>query len=403
MKKITKLLSFVLLLALLLTGCGGEESKTKEEGTGTGETTTEEQTTDETSTGEKIKIGGLAPLTGEVAVYGITSTNGTKMAFEEINAAGGVMGKEIEFILYDEKGDPMEAVTAYEKLVQDEVVALIGDVTSKPSVAVAESTQELGMPMITPTGTQDTITLTGPNVFRVCFTDSYQGEVLAVYAKETLGAKTAAVMKNSGDDYSDGIAQAFVAKAKELGIEIVAEEAYADADKDFKPQLTKIAAAKPDVLLAPDYYEKDALIAQQGREVGFEGTYIGGDGWDGVVAAIHESSRGAIEGVRFSNHYALSDPSEKVQNFIKNYKEKYNEDPSSFAALGYDAAHLMAQAIEKAQSTEMDKIVEALQTIEFEGVTGKLKFDENGDPIKAVSIINITDGKYELDQKVEAE
>lgn len=348
-----------------------------------------------------IKIGGLGPLTGPVAIYGVSATNGSKLAFEEINKNGGILGKKVDFILLDEKGDSTEAVTAYNKLVDNDIVALVGDVTSKPTLAVAEIAADDNMPMITPTGTQFNITEAGPNVFRVCFTDPYQGVILAKLAKEKLQAKTVAVIVNNSSDYSDGVAKTFIEEAKKLGINIVAKEGYGEGDKDFRPQLTKIAATNPDVLLIPDYYEQAALITTQARELGMKSQFIGPDGWDGVAKALDSSSYGAIEGSYFTNHYSLDDQSEKVQNFLKAYRKKYGEDPSAFSALSYDAAYLMKDAIEKAGSTEKDQIIEALKNSNFNGVTGHLTFDEKNNPIKAVTVLKIVNGKYKYDTVIQ--
>ena len=293
MKKFTLML---LGLSFLITACGGEKEATTKK-------------TDEAAT---IKIGGLGPLTGPLAIYGVTATNGSKLAFEEINKNGGILGKQVEFVLFDEKGDSTEAVTAYNRLVDEGVVALVGDITSKPSLAVAEIAAQDNMPMITPTGTQFNITEAGPNVFRVCFTDPYQGVILANLAKNNLKANTVAIMVNNSSDYSDGVAEAFIKEAERLGLKIVAKEGYAEGDKDFRAQLTKVAATNPDVLLVPDYYEQVALITTQAREVGVKSTFIGPDGWDGVAKALDSSAYGAVENSYFTNHYSVEDTNEKV-------------------------------------------------------------------------------------------
>lgn len=215
----------------------------------------------ETAENTVIKVGGLAPLTGSLAIYGVTTTNGAQLAVEEINKNGGINGKQIEYIVLDTKGDATESVMAYNKLVDTNVAAVIGDITSKPTVAVAEIAAQDNMPMITPTGTQVDITEAGPNVFRVCFTNPYQGTVLATLAKERFGADTAGILVNNSSDYSDGIAKAFTEQAEKLGIKITVKEGYADGDRDFRAQLTKIAAENPDVLLIPEYYEQASLIA----------------------------------------------------------------------------------------------------------------------------------------------
>lgn len=257
------------------------------------------------------------------------------------------------------------------------------------------------MPMITPTGTQYNITEAGPNVFRVCFTDPYQGVVLANFAQQKLNAKTAAILVNNSSDYSDGIAKSFAEEAGKLGITIVGKEGYADGDKDFKAQLTKIAPTNPDVLVVPEYYEQAALIATQAREVGIKSTFIGPDGWDGIAKALDKSAYAAIENSYFTNHYSTQDTSDKVQNFIKAYKAKYNEDPSAFSALGYDAAYIVKASIEKAGSTDKKAVVEAMKNINYDGVTGQLTFDAKNNPVKAVTIIKVVNGNYTFDSVIQ--
>lgn len=384
MKKFTLML---LGLSFLITACGGEKEATTKK-------------TDEAAT---IKIGGLGPLTGPLAIYGVTATNGSKLAFEEINKNGGILGKQVEFVLFDEKGDSTEAVTAYNRLVDEGVVALVGDITSKPSLAVAEIAAQDNMPMITPTGTQFNITEAGPNVFRVCFTDPYQGVILANLAKNNLKANTVAIMVNNSSDYSDGVAEAFITEAERLGLKIVAKEGYAEGDKDFRAQLTKVAATNPDVLLVPDYYEQVALITTQAREVGVKSTFIGPDGWDGVAKALDSSAYGAVENSYFTNHYSVEDTNEKVQNFLKAYREKYKDEPSAFSALSYDAAYLMKDAIEKAGSIDKDAIVKAMKESDFAGVTGHLRFDEKNNPVKAVTVLKVVNGNYTFDSVIQPE
>ena len=377
-----KKLNVVLMgAALLLTACGGAKESAEE--------------------AKVMKLGGIGPLTGPLAIYGVTSTNGSKLAFEEINKNGGILGKQVEYIVLDEKGDSTEAVTAYNKLVDEGVVALIGDITSKPSLAVAEVAAQDNLPMITPTGTQFNITEAGPNVFRVCFTDPYQGVVLANFAKNNLNAETAAVVVNNSSDYSDGVAKAFVEQAEKLGLKVVAKEGYSDGDKDFRAQLTKILPTNPDVLVVPDYYEQVALITTQAREVGIKATFVGPDGWDGVAKTLDTSAYGAVENSYFTNHYSLQDQSPKVQNFLKAYKEAYNEEPSAFSALSYDAAYMMKAAIEKAGTTDKQAVVDALKNLDYDGVTGHLTFDENNNPVKAVTVLKIVNGEYTFDSVVE--
>lgn len=331
------------------------------------------QTQEESST---IKVGGMGPLTGSAAMYGTTIEKGAKLAFEEINNNGGVLGKKLEYISLDEKADPIEAVNAYNKLVDEGVVAILGSVTSKPTLAVAELAAKDGMPMITPTGTQINITDAGPNVFRVCFTDPYQGSTLAKFAKDKLNAKTAAVMVNTSSDYSDG-------------------------DKDFKAQLTKINGENPDILMVPEYYELSALIATQAREIGMKSTFVGPDGWDGIIGALDPSAYSVVDNSYFTNHYSAEDSSEKVQSFLKKYREKYNEEPTAFSALAYDNVYILKNAIEKAGTTDKEDLVKAIKASDMDGITGHLTFDEKNNPIKAVTIIKVKDGKYIFDSVVE--
>ena len=349
---------------------------------------------------ETIKIGGMAPLTGALAIYGVTTTNGAELAVKEINENGGVLGKKIEYVMLDTKGDSTEAVMAYNKLVDEKVAGIIGEVTSKPTLAVAEVAVQDNMPLITPTGTQVDITEVGPNIFRVCFTNPYQGKVLAITSKERLGANTVAVMLNNSSDYSDGIAKAFIEESEKLGMKVMGVEGYADGDKDFRPQLTKLAAMNPDAILIPEYYEQAALIATQAREVGVKSIFVGSDGWDGIAKTLDQSAYAAIENSHFTNHFSMEDQSEKIQDFLKDYREAYKEDPSAFSALGYDAVYMMKSAIEKAGSTDKQKIVDALKGIEYDGVTGYLTFDDHNNPIKAVTVLKIENGKYVFDSKV---
>ncbi|HEY4532649.1 MAG TPA: ABC transporter substrate-binding protein [Fusobacterium sp.] len=373
----------VVAAALLFTACGGEKAGGSQEE-------------------DTIKLGAAGPLTGALAIYGVSATNGTKLAIDEINKNGGILGKQIELNLLDEKGDTTEAVTAYNKLMDWGMVAYIGNVTSKPSVAVSELAAADGIPMITPSGTQFSITEAGNNIFRVCFTDPYQGEVLVNLASEKLQAKTAAILINNSSDYSDGVAQAFIKKSQEMGIKIIATEGYSDGDKDFKAQLTKLLPLSPDVIVVPDYYEQDALIASQAREIGLKSQFIGPDGWDGVIKTLDSSSHNVLEGALFTNHYAIDDKNEKVQHFVTAYRNSYKDEPSAFSALAYDAVYMLKSAMEAVGSTDKEAVAKALREINFDGVTGHLTFDEHNNPIKAVTIIKIENGEYKFDSILEA-
>lgn len=273
MKKYIRVLSLALAAVMTVSLFGGcKNSNAGNEGT----------------SGGSIKVGVLAPATGEVAEYGIAVSNGVTLYVDEINAKGGVNGKKIELVTYDEEGNEAKAITGYNSLVDQDVAAIIGDVTTAPTAAVVVESQQDNMPMITASATAEKITCkldkdgkvvsVYNNMFRSCFIDPFQGEKMASFASEKLSAKTAAVLYNSGSDYSIGLYKAFVAKAKELGLEVVAEESYGKDAVDFQAQLTNIAAKKPDVLFVPDYYKVLANVAPQAKSVGVTATLLGGDG-----------------------------------------------------------------------------------------------------------------------------
>lgn len=384
----------VLLASLFLSACSNGDSGSASEGANAD--------TWSVDSAETIKIGNSAPLSGPVSVYGITANNGVKLAVEEINSAGGVLGKDLEWTELDDKGEITDAVTNYNKLVEGGARAVFGGITSKPSLAIAETAVNDDVVFITPTGTQANITEGKDNAFRTAFIDPFQGEVLASFSNENLGAKKVAVLRNQSSDFSMGVADVYVDKAKELGMEVVADEAYGDNDTDFKAQLTNIKGQNPDVLMIPDYYEKVALIVPQVREAGIEATLVGADGWDTVLSVLDPSNFDAIEGSFFANQFTLDDPNEKVQKFIADYKEKYNEDPSTFAAEGYDTVYIYKKAVEKAGTTESKAVSDALRSLEFEGLTGTFRYDENNNPVKSAKMIEIVGGEYKFDSEVKA-
>ena len=377
MKK-SRVLSMVLAAALLtvpLAGCGNTPG----------------------GSGDEIVIGGLAPLTGSVAQYGVAVDNAVKMAVDDINDKGGLLGKRIKYISYDEKGDPTEATNAYTRLVdQDKIVALIGDVTSAPCEAVAQQAARDKLPMITPSGTSEAITTYGENVFRACFIDPYQGQLMASYASKTLNAKTAAILFDNGDPYSSGIADAFEAAAKALGMTITNKEGYASKSTDFNSQLTKIKAGNPDVLLLPVYYNDVVLIAKQAKDQGLTATLLGADGWDGVAAQLDAASADVVKNAYFCSQYSASSSDPALQNFLKTYKEKYNEEPNMFAVLGYDAMQIMAAAIEKAGTTNSAAVIKALRETNYKGLTGTTTFDDKRNPVREAIITSFDGLNYKV-------
>lgn len=356
-----------------------------------------------TSDNDNIKLGITIPTTGQYSNYGNSTLNGMNLAIEEINNNGGIGGKKIEVELLDDKGEVTDAVTSYNKLVGDGVDAVIGSITSAPSLAVAEASKNDSIPVITPTGTEVNITSDKPNVFRTCFTNPYQGELLAIFSKNNLNAKTASILVNTSSDYSVGIADNFEKKAKELGIEILSRESYGNNDTDFKAQLTTISKDNPDVLLMPEYYEKLSLITPQARLSGIKSVFIGGDGWDGILKTMDKNSYDIVENSYFTNHFSLDDESEEVKAFIEKYRDNYNEDPTAFSALGYDTIYILKNGFENSKSDKNEDRVEAISNIDFKGITGSFKFDENNNPKKAASIIKIVDGEYKFDSVVNPE
>lgn len=294
-----KMLAVFLMAAMIVSsfsGCSGNETSDSTNASNeTTEETSAEASDEETSSGDSVTFGVLAPLTGDVSVYGISTANGIEMGAKDVNENGGTMEKTLNLEVMDEKGDIAEATNAYNALRSKDVAAVIGDVTSKPAFAVAEIAAEEyadgdGVPVITPTGTSLDITPCGENIFRACYTDPFQGRAMATFAAENLGATKIAVMYNTSDDYSTGIANAFVETAEEKGIEVVANEGYGADDNDFKTQLTKIQALEPDAIMVPDYYSTVALIVTQAREIGYDGVMLGADGWDGVLNVLDDAN-----------------------------------------------------------------------------------------------------------------
>lgn len=351
----------------------------------------------QTETGDEIIIGGLAPLTGDVSQYGVAVNNGVLLAVEDINAAGGVLGKQIKYIVEDEQGDPTQAINAYTKLYQsDNIIALVGDVTTKPTIAVAQKVAQDGLPMISASATGEDVTLAGENIFRACFIDPYQGELMAHYAFEKLGSKTAAILYDSGDDYSTGVAESFEQTAKELGMEVQNNEGYPPGTVDFNAQLTKIGESNPDVIMVPAYYEDVSKILVQARKLGIKSKFVGPDGWDGVLQKVEESSMDVLEDTYYCSQYSRQSEDENLQNFIKRYNEVYGIEENMFAVLGYDSMRMMAKAIENAGSTDSDAIIEAMKTLDYSGLTGTTKFDENRNPVREAYITTFENGESKV-------
>jgi len=317
---------------------------------------------------------------------------------KKFNDAGGVNGNKIELIIYDDKGDPTEAVNAYNKLVSaDKVVAIIGPVTSSPTFGVAELSAKEGIPCITGTATHPDVTSYGDNFFRACFEDPFQGGTMARFAKDELKARSAAIIYNNDDAYSTGLMEAFTKIAGEVGLSIVATESYGGSDVDFNAQLTNISSRRPDVLFIPDYYNNAYLIASQAKRIGLNATLLGIDGTDGILE-IEGADVSVFDNLYFANHYSTDDTSSVLQEFLKDYQAAYNTIPNALGALGYDAAMILFNAfttIEKngvkiaADTATREALITAMKGTDLQCVTGYITFDENNNPIKNCAIIKV--------------
>jgi branched-chain amino acid transport system substrate-binding protein len=350
---------------------------------------------------ETIKIGEFGSLSGDNASFGTSQNNGVQMAVEEINAAGGVLGKKIDLTVEDNMTKQGETTTIARKLIsQDHVVAIIGEVASSKTLEAAPIAQAAKIPLIATAATNPKVTQTGDYVFRVCFTDDFQAVVIARFVLEKLKQKNIAFMTDVKQDYSVGltnIAKDYLAKN---GGNIVKEQSYSSGDKDFRAQLTDLKSANPDVIIITGYYPEASLIAKQARQFGIKATLVGGDGWDG--SSLIPVGGKAIEGAFFSNHFSTEDKSPLVQDFVKKYKQKYNAVPDAFAALGYDATKLLADAIKRAGSTESDKIRAAIQDTEgFPGVSGKITIGKDRNAVKSAVILTIKDGALKYAETIE--
>lgn len=334
------------------------------------------------------KIGMVGPLEGDLSVYGIAVHNGVDMAINDFNAANGT---NYELIAYDTKGDNTQAVHSYNKLVdEDEVIAIVGGVVSGESIAIASASQSNQTVIISPSATAADFAGIGPNIFRGCYTDPYQAKIVAEFSYDTLGAKTAAILYNTGSDYAKGLTQNFTKAFEDKGGKVVISEGYADGDVDFNTQLTKIVASNPDVFFVPNYYQDNALISKQAKDAGITSTIVGGDGWDGILSSVENPD--IVEDVIFVNHYSPDD--QTVAALAKRYLDAYGVEVNAFGVSAYDTTTCLLKAIEEAGTHDSQDIINVLNDIQFDGVLGHMEFDDNGEPIKDLSYITIKDGAY---------
>ncbi len=415
MKNMKKLFCFALAVVMLLSVMAGCAAKTEQsssttqasESTASTETASNESAdaSDAAATDGEIDIAFIGNTTGDYAQYGIPVRNAVMLYFDQLNAAGGINGKKVVVKEYDDKGDGVEAVNAYNLAKENGITAVIGSVLTGATIGLADATYEDNMPQITASATATGVTVmedTGEvrtNVFRACFIDPFQGQKMADYAVEKLGAKTAAIFYETGSDYSEGLKNAFVVEAERMGLEIVDTEAFATGDKDFKAQMTNIASKNPDIVFCPIYYGEAGLAIQAARQAGCTATFLGGDGFGSVK---DYASAEELEGSVYCSGYAPG--TEDVAQFEKDYCETFGveEVPNMFAPLAYDASMIMAYGLKAAEDAGLEAgtdeykqaVIDAIKTMDgVKGITGTYSFDSDNNPIKSVAIIELTGGE----------
>jgi branched-chain amino acid transport system substrate-binding protein len=342
----------------------------------------------------EIPVGVYAALSGPEASFGQATVMGVRLAADEINAAGGVLGRKIRLVVEDDQGKAEEAASVVTKLItSDNVIGVIGENSSSQSLAAAPICQANGVPMISPSSTNPSVTQKGDYIFRVCFTDPYQGKALAAFVRNNLKLSTAAVLRDNKSDYSVGLAEFFSKELTAMGGKVVAEGSYSAGDTEFRPQLTRMKAAKPDVLFIPGFYTDVGQIAIQARDLGITAPMVGGDGWDSPT--VIQIGGKSVNDSYFSDHYFMGDPRPVVQRFVSEIKRRNNgRNPEANAALGYDAMTILAQSIAKAGSLDRKTIRDQIAaTKDYQGVSGTITMGPDRDPVKPVAMIKIENGE----------
>lgn len=360
----------------------------------------------------EIVVGQYGSMTGTAATFGISTRDGVDLATQELNEAGGIAGRKIRMVVEDDQSKAEEAATAVNKIIsRDRPVAVLGEVSSSRSLAAAPLLQAASIPMISPSSTSPKVTQVGDYIFRVCFIDPFQGTAIAKFAWTSKQIKNVAILKDVKNDYSVGLAEYFSREFKALGGSIVGEEAYSEGDIDFKAQLTSLIAKSPEAILLPGYYTEVGLIARQARDLGFQGIFLGGDGWDSDQ--LTKIGGDAIIGGFFTNHYSIDDPNPVVQDFIRKFEAKYGAKPDGLAALGYDSAKILYAAM--AEVAKDPAMAEALadrsavpatearrkaaraalrdtlaKTRDFPGVTGRITIDSERNASKPAVVVEVT-------------
>ena len=354
-----------------------------------------------------IKIGVNYELSGPVATYGSNSVDGIKLAIKEVNEAGGIDGKQVEAVILDNKSDAAEALSVATRLfAQDKVVAHLGPATSGATLNVVPAATQYGIPLVTGSATNPDVTVdpatgeTRTYIFRTCFTDPPQAIVAADFTLNDLGASKVAVYYDNTNDYSKGLYEVFVSEIEAAGGQVVAVEGFSADDQEFRPTLTKFRDAGAEMIYIPAYYEKVAKIISQARELGITAPFMGADGWDSPDL-VEIAGADALNNSYFTNHYSSSDTAAEVKGFVEAFEAEYGKTPDSFAALGYDTAMLLMDAIRRAGSADPEAITAALaETENYKAVTGTLSFDEYHNPIKEIAIIEMVNGEQTLRTKI---
>lgn len=352
---------------------------------------------------EPISIGADLELSGAISAAGLDCAKAAALAFEQVNARGGLLGRPVKLITFDNQSDPAEAMTGASKLItQDRVVALIGPVTSTNSLSAGPVAKDRGIPMITPAATNPKVTQVSEFIFRACFIDDFQGEVMAAFALRSLKVKRAAIFIDQSSDYSKGLARFFKQKFTALGGTIVTEQGFMPEDRDFTAQLRAAKAEKAQVIYAPCYYEPAGIITRQARQAKMMIPILGGDGWDFPNELTKAANPKDLNQIYYTNHYSSDATSPQNREFVKAYKARYGQVPTSLSALGYDAATLLIDAIRRAGNADPRSIREALaSTPGFPGVTGRIRFDRSRNPIKSAVVVQLVNGVPQFKDEVE--
>lgn len=338
----------------------------------------------------EVKVGSVLSLTGTLGSYGQDAKKGMELALSEM----GNNEPKLKMYTEDTLSTPAEAAKAINKLISsDKVSVVIGDMTSSNTIAAASIAEKSKIPIVSPSATNDSITLGKKYIFRACFIDSFQGTVMATFASQNLKAKTAIILEDSDSDYSKGLSKSFVEHFTKEGGVVSKVLRYSQKDTSFTAQLSEVRKSKPDIVFIPGFHQQVGVILREAKDLQIKSKILGGDGWD--TPELRQIAKGAENGSYISNHYIATGDNKKLQNFVKAYKTKYKEEPSAFAALAYDSIYMVRKAVETTKSSDPEKITAGLSAIKnFEGVTGIITIDQNHNPLKPAVVLEFTPSGY---------